>query len=457
MSGSSVVSYSPHRPSDVVGEYQTASADDVAKTVALAAEGQRRWWALGAQGRAEALAGAASTLRGRREEAVQLVVREVGKPVGEAAGEVARAISILEFYAQASFAPIGAQFPPSLTGLLYTERRPHGVAGLITPWNFPIAIPLWKAAPALACGNGVVLKASPDAPACAAFLAETLNRHLPENVFTVIHGGAEAGRALVDQADVISFTGSGAAGRLVALAATARGIPVQCEMGGQNAAIVLPDADPVATATLITAAAMGYAGQKCTATRRVIVVGDNTSFIDALTSAVARLDAADPGLRTTITGPVINEEARERVREAITLACDDGGRVAARGGEPGGDGWFLAPTLIDGLSPAHSLAQTETFGPLAIIQYADDPEDAVRLARGVPFGLVTSVHGRDIRQLQRTVDGLDTGLIKVNAPTTGVDFHAPFGGEKASSYGPREQGMAALDFYGYQRTVTLAA
>jgi alpha-ketoglutaric semialdehyde dehydrogenase len=455
-------SVSPQHPSDVIGEYPASSAADVAQAAATARAAQREWVGLGAAKRSAALAAIATELRGRADEAVTLVVREVGKPLGEAKGEVARAVSILEFYAQAAFAEIGSLYPPSLSGLLYTERRPHGVAGLITPWNFPLAIPLWKAAPALISGNAVVLKPSPDASACAELLGEIMSHHLPAGVFVVTPGGGEAGEAVVANCDVVSFTGSAAVGRAVSVAAATRGIPVQCEMGGQNAAIVLPDADPAATAALIAGAAMGYAGQKCTATRRVIVVGEHPEFIRELSAAVTRLAPIDPADPGAVVGPVINDRARQAVGAAIDRAVADGATVLAGGHQPeadgvDGNGLFVAPTLIDGLAPDHPLCREETFGPLAMVVHAPNLAAAIEVSNSVRYGLVTSIHGRDLDQILTAIKGVDTGLIKVNAPTTGVDFYAPFGGEKDSSRGPREQGMAALDFYSTTRTVTIAA
>jgi alpha-ketoglutaric semialdehyde dehydrogenase len=455
-SSSSIRSFSPQAPADLVGIYSTDTPDEIAQVVELARTAQRAWWALGAGRRSAALARAAAQLRTRRDEAVALVVREVGKPVGEAGGEVDRAISILDYYAQAAFAPVGAQFPPSLPGFLYTERRPHGVAGLITPWNFPLAIPLWKAAPALAAGNAVILKPSPDAVSCAALLAEIVAPPLPEGLFAVSFGGSDAGEAVVANADVVSFTGSALVGRHVAMAAAGRGVPVQCEMGGQNAAIVLDDADVATTAAMVARAAMGYAGQKCTATRRVIVVGSNNGFVDRLAAEIEGLKPEDPEEAASVVGPVINERACEAVLGAISLAEKDGGRVLAGGNRVERAGWFVQPTLIDGLAPDHLLAKEETFGPFTLVQRAANLREAVELANGVRFGLVTSVHGRDLDQILEAVISIESGLIKVNAPTTGVDFYAPFGGEKSSSYGPREQGMAALEFYGSTRTVTVA-
>jgi aldehyde dehydrogenase (NAD+) len=452
-------SVSPQRPADVIAEIPTAGAREIAAAVTAARTAQRDWWGAAAGVRASALTAAARALADRAEEATDLVVREVGKPIGEAAGEVARGVAILEYYAQAAYAPLGSTLPPSMPGLLYTERRPHGVAGLITPWNFPIAIPLWKAAPALAAGNAVLLKPSPDATATALWLRDLIASALPEGLLNVLPGGPEVGAAVVEAADVVSFTGSAAVGRAVTVAAATRGVAVQAEMGGQNAAIVLADADPAFAAGQIASAAMGFAGQKCTATRRVIVVGGHgrvATVTDALVAAVRALPPGDPATAGVLVGPVIAPHARDRVLHAADVVTSAGGRVLHGGEAPDLEGWYVTPTLVSGIAPDHPLAQEETFGPFAVLQPAADVDEAVRLAEGVRYGLVTSVHGRDLGQVLTAVRGVQTGLVKVNAPTTGVDFWAPFGGERDSSYGQREQGQAALDFYASTRTVTLA-
>jgi aldehyde dehydrogenase (NAD+) len=329
------------------------------------------------------------------------------------------------------------------------------VAGLITPWNFPDAIPLWKPAPALAFGNAVVLKPSPEATALALRLAELLAPALPDGLFQVLPGGAETGRAILDGVDCMSFTGSVAVGRQVAVAATERGIPSQAELGGLNASIVLADADPLRAATVIAGAAMGYAGQKCTATSRAIVVGDPGPFTDALVAAVDGLAIGDPAENTTVVGPVITDQARRRVVEAAEGAVASGGRLLTGGRASDGDGWFVAPTLVGGLGPEARLAQEEVFGPIAVVLAVADEDEAVRVANGVRYGLVGSVFTRDLDRALRLTERLDTGLIRVNAPTSGVDFLAPFGGEKDSSFGPREQGKAARDLYTSTRTITI--
>ncbi|MBJ7596181.1 MAG: aldehyde dehydrogenase family protein [Candidatus Dormibacteraeota bacterium] len=457
MSEQRLVSRSPQQPADVVAEAATTTPAEVQAAATRARTAQAEWAVAGAAGRSAALRIAGDGLVAHAAQLEDLIVREVGKPRLEARGEVARSVAILHYYAQQTLDPVGDAYPPSGRGLLYTERRPHGVAGLITPWNFPLAIPLWKAAPALAVGNAVLLKPSTQALACARFLEQILADALPENLFRILPGEAETARALLDAADVVSFTGSSGVGRSVAVAAAGRGVPVQAEMGGQNAAIVLPDAHVEQTAAMLAGAAMGFAGQKCTATRRVLVVGDAGSFTDALVTAVQKLAPADPSETGTSVGPLITEAARDAVVSATQEARRTGGRVLAGGTvPPPADGWFLAPTVVDGLAPEHRLACEETFGPFVTVFAAASLDEAVRICNEVRYGLVTSIHGDDLGTVLKAVSTLDTGLIKVNAPTTGVDFYVPFGGEKASSHGPREQGKAGMAFYSSIRTITIA-
>jgi aldehyde dehydrogenase (NAD+) len=387
----------------------------------------------------------------------ELVVREVGKPVAEAGGEVARGVAILRYFAQQALMPEGEVFPSADgVSLLHTRRRPHGLVGLITPWNFPLAIPLWKASPALAFGNAVILKPAPQAPAVALRLAELFAGALPDGVLQVLTGLSGTGEAVVDAVDAVSFTGSVAAGRAVARRAVARGIPVQCEMGGQNAAIVLPDADQDAAAAAIAAAAMGYAGQKCTATSRVIVVGDPGPFAERLAAAVEALPFGHPADPATVVGPVIEARPRDAIRAAVRRACGGGARLLAGTRQPDGEGWFQAPTLLADVPTGDDLLSEEYFGPVCVLLTAASPEEALRMANDVRHGLVAAVYTRELGAALALANRLDVGMVKVNAPTTGVDFHAPFGGDKESSYGPREQGPAARDFYTRTVTVTLS-
>ncbi|MEO3813599.1 aldehyde dehydrogenase family protein [Sphaerisporangium sp. B11E5] len=444
-----VESRSPQDPADVVARVETAGAAGVSAAVERARGAQAGWARANAAERAAALTAAADAVAGAAGELAALVVREVGKPIAEAKGEVARSVAILRYYAQQVFDPAGAVYEPSGAGLAYTRKRPHGVAGLITPWNFPLAIPLWKAAPALAFGNAVVLKPAPQATATALRLAELLG--LPEGLFHVVPGDAEEGGALVDAADVVSFTGSAAVGRKVSVAAAGRGVTVQAEMGGQNAAIVLADANLEAAAAQIAAAAFGYAGQKCTATKRIITVGNAEEVREALVAAVAKLGVGDPADPGTAVGPLIEESARDRVVSAAA-----GARVLTGGEALDRDGWFAAPTLVDGAPDDHLLACEEVFGPICLVQDVSTVDEAVALANGVRYGLVSAVYTGDLDRALDVSARLDTGLVKVNSPTSGVDFYMPFGGVKDSSYGPREQGKAAQDFYTTTHTVALA-
>jgi aldehyde dehydrogenase (NAD+) len=450
-----ISSRSPQQPGDVVVTVEETSPVAVQAAVDRARKAQLEW-SRNAAGRSVALSAAADAVQAAAGELADLMVREVGKPLLEAEGEVARSVAILRYYAQQAFDPVGEVHEPSSAGLLFSRRRPHGVAGLITPWNFPLAIPLWKAAPALAFGNTVVLKPAPEATASALRLAELLDGVLPAGAFEVTPGDVASGEALVAAADVVSFTGSVAAGRAVAAAATGRGRPVQAEMGGQTPAVVLPDADLGAAAAMIAGAAAGFAGQKCTATKRVVVVGDPAPFRDAFVAAVEALAVGDPADASTVVGPVIDSGARDKVVAAARSAVDAGGRVLTGGRAVERDGWFVAPTVVEGAPMDHLLACDEVFGPICLLQQADSLAEALVVANGVEYGLVAGLYTADLNAALTAGERLEAGLVKVNAPTSGVDFYLPFGGQKASSLGGREQGKAARDFFTSVHTVTIA-
>jgi len=458
MTDAPVRSSNPARPGDLVVEVPATSAAEVAAAADAARAAQQEWAAQPPTARATALSAAADAVAAASEELTALMVREVGKPLVEARGEAARAVAILRYYAQQVLDPDGETYPAPGDTLLMARRRPRGVAGLITPWNFPFAIPLWKAAPALAFGNAVLLKPAPESTGCALRLAELLGDVLPDGLLAVVPGGAETGQAVVGQADVVSFTGSVAAGAKVREAAGA--VPVQCEMGGQNASVVLPDADVDGTAAVLAGAAMGYAGQKCTATSRVVVVDDGHGFTerfaDAFATAVTKLGTGAPEEDGVTVGPVISERARDAVLAAAREAEGSGGRVLTGGSAPQREGWFVEPTLVAGVDPDARVAQEEVFGPFAAVLGVQDADEAVRVANGVRYGLAAAVFTRDLGHALNLADRLDAGLVRVNAATSGVDFYAPFGGVKESSYGPREQGKAARDLYTQVHTVTIS-
>ncbi|MGH7911474.1 MAG: aldehyde dehydrogenase family protein [Candidatus Dormibacteraceae bacterium] len=453
-----IVSRSPYTPSDVVIEVAAWGEKEIAQGAGAARAAGDLWRHQPAPGRATALRRAGETVAQHAGELADLIIREVAKPRAEAHGEVARAVAILDYFAQQALDPDGETYPsPDGTSLLFARHRPRGVVTLITPWNFPIAIPVWKAAPALAYGNAVLLKPAPEATAVALRLAELLQPLLPEGLFQVAPGDALTAQGLLRASDAVSFTGSTAAGHAVAVAAAEAGIPAQCEMGGQNASVVLADADLERAATQIAWSAFAYAGQKCTATSRVVVVGRTDPVVEALAAATEKLPVGDPAAPETQVGPLIDEPARARMLEAAREAEHAGGRVLTGGDAAEGEGWMVQPTLITGLAPDAALNQREVFAPFATILPARDLGEALAIVNGVEYGLVTSVYTKDVPSVLAIADRLDTGMVKVNSPTAGVDFYAPFGGEKRSSQGPREQGKAAREFYTTTHTFTISA
>jgi acyl-CoA reductase-like NAD-dependent aldehyde dehydrogenase len=451
-----VTSVNPHDPADVVGEWEGAGSAGADAAVGRAALAALEWRETTGAARAKALADAAAALEQRSAALAGLVVREVGKPVSEAPAEVARAVAILRYYAQAALDPDGETLPAAHPDQLLLARHvPVGVAALITPWNFPVAIPLWKAAPSLAFGNATLLKPSSAAAATALALGEIITPHLPPGVFQVVLGGGETATALIDHPGVaaVSFTGSSAVGMQVSVRAAARGCRVQAEMGGQNPSVVLAGADLDRAAATIAYAAMGYAGQKCTATSRVIVADAvYGEFRDAVTAAIEALKVIDPADEKTLVGPVIDAGARSA---ALAAVAESGGRVLTGGMALDEPGFYVAPTLVELDEPAGPLATEEVFAPVAALIKAGSADAAVSIANGVRYGLVASVFTSDLGEALRLTRRLEAGMVRVNAPTSGVDFNAPFGGAKDSSYGPREQGQAARAFYTESQTVLI--
>jgi acyl-CoA reductase-like NAD-dependent aldehyde dehydrogenase len=449
-----IESINPHRPSDVVEEFEPAGPEGADRAVGRAVDGLAEWRGATAHARGRSMGDVASDLEREAEDLAGLMVREVGKPVTEARAELARAVAIWRYYAQLILAADGETYPASAEHQwLLVRRHPIGVCALITPWNFPVAIPSWKAAPAIGYGNAIVLKPAPAATAVAERLVEVANRHLPSGVWELVRGNAETGEPLLDHRDVaaVSFTGSVPVGRAVARRVAGRGARVQCEMGGQNPSIVLADADLDNAAATIAYAAMGYAGQKCTATSRVIVQESSyPEFRDRLVSAVEDLGVTDPESEGCLVGPMIAGEARTGALEAL----QKGGGTILTGGEAlDHEGFYLAPTLVELDDPSSLLAKEEVFAPVAVLLKSRSIDEAIRVANEVKYGLVAAIFTKDIRGAMDFADRVEAGLIRVNAPTSGVDYHAPFGGTKASSIGPREQGLAAREFYTETRTL----
>ena len=450
-------SINPHQPSDVIGEFAEAGQGGVEEAVSRAREAFFEWSEQSAIFRGHTLARMADETEERAEELAQLTVREVGKPIGEARAELSRAVAILRYYAQLVLAPDGETFPATQsTDWLIARRYPAGVCGLLTPWNFPVAIPVWKAAPALGYGNTVVLKPAPESTVTAQLLAEILSRYLPEGAFQLVAGDAETGESLVNHPDVaaVSFTGSTEVGRMVAQQVVGRGAKVQCEMGGQNPSVVLAGADLDGAAQTIAYAAMGYAGQKCTATSRVIV--EDAVYEDMrerLVAAVEGLEVVDPENESCQVGPLIEEASRNSAVDALERA---GGNLLTGGKQLDSDGFYLEPTLVEIENPQNPLAQEEVFAPVTALLRVGSTEEAVRLANDVRQGLVAAVFTNDLDKAMTLGGRLEAGLVRVNASTAGVDYHVPFGGSKESGIGPKEQGLAARDFYTETRTILIS-
>jgi alpha-ketoglutaric semialdehyde dehydrogenase len=450
----------PSDRTDVVAEVPEGVADDVASAVGAARTALDGWRALSGPARAEHLYRWAAAIAARQEELGQLLSREVGKPIGEARGEVGRCVMILRYYAGEAVRSLGEMIPAQTGGALqFTLREPLGVVALITPWNFPIAIPVWKAAPALAFGNTVVLKPAEASSNVATALAETAAAAgLPAGVFNVVLGsGGVIGRDLIGADDVraVSFTGSSAVGALVAAQAAQRNIRYQTEMGGKNVAIVMPDADLRQAAILTAAGAMRYAGQKCTATSRVVVAKEiEAPFLDSLRAEIEKLPLGPVSDASSAVGPVISDQSRTSIR-AVLDGLD--GEPFYAGTVPTTDvfdrGFWVAPTVIRHVAADSVLAQKELFGPVLAELTAEDLDHAIELANGTPYGLSATLFTRDIRAALRYIDRIHAGLVRVNGDTTGVDPHAPFGGMKGSSSGSREQGPAAREFYTEIKTV----
>ncbi|HEY5058757.1 MAG TPA: aldehyde dehydrogenase family protein [Gaiellaceae bacterium] len=452
-SGGAYERRNPSKPEETVGRFAESDTTDVAEAVAAAAAAAASWAATPAPARGRFLAAAARALEARLEQVAQDMTREMGKPIREARGEAGRGVAILDFFAGEGQRPVGEVYEQSgSTNPVYTLRRPVGVVGLITPWNFPAAIPLWKAAPALAYGNTVVLKLALDAPRTGLHLAECFaEAKLPAGVLNVLTGpGATAGAAIVGDPRVtaVSFTGSVEVGTAVRDAVTRRGARVQLELGGHNPLVVARDAKLEAAVEAAYAGAFWSAGQKCTATRRIYVQRDiYDEFRALLLARVAAGRVGDPTSPETEVGPLVNERQLAQVLAAIARGRDEGGTVLAGGERLNLNGYFVAPTVFENVGDDAYLSCEEVFGPVTSLYRFDDLDEALHRANAGVFGLAASIFTQDVTAVRRFVNGLRAGILHVNSQTAGADVHVPFGGTKGSGFGPHEQGRAAIEFY----------
>ncbi|CAA9568483.1 MAG: Aldehyde dehydrogenase [uncultured Thermomicrobiales bacterium] len=462
-SGGTFENRSPADTDDLVGHFAASAGEDVERAVTAAAEAAAGWRATSPLARAAILSKAADIIMSRVEQIGRELTREEGKTLKEGIGETTRAAQILRYYAGDAQQPDGEHYPSvSLTTLLYTVREPLGVVAVITPWNFPIAIPTWKVAPALAYGNTVVLKPASFTPLCAVRLAEALQEAgLPPGVLNLVTGSAkDTGDALVRDPRVtaITFTGSNEVGQSLKYVAAETGAKLQLELGGKNPAIVLADADLDHALTHVVNGAMMSTGQKCTATSRAIVdrrVADR--FTGMLTDRIAGLKVGDPLDAGTTIGPLISADSADRVATEIERAASDGATLLTGGDRPDDAGTrrghFLRPALFGDVASESRLGQEELFGPVLGVLAVDGMDEAISVANNVRFGLSASLFTRDLGRALRFARDIQAGIVHINSETAGAEPQVPFGGMKGSSSYSREQGKAAREFFTQVKTV----
>lgn len=466
-------SYAPNtNPSDladVIGEYAQGEAADVDAAVAAAAAAFPAWSTSGIQVRSDALDKIGTEILARKEELGELLAREEGKVRGEAIGEVMRAGQIFKFFAGECLRLAGELLPSVRPGIgVEITREPIGVVGLITPWNFPIAIPAWKIAPALAFGNCVVLKPADLVPGCAWALTDIIHRSgIPAGVFNLVMGrGRVIGEALVRHPGVaaISFTGSVGVGRGIAAACVENGKKVQLEMGGKNPQVVLDDADLRQAVELSAQSAFYSTGQRCTASSRLIVTDKiYPAFVEALQARIEAIRVGAALAAGTDMGPVVSQAQLEQDLAYIEIGKAEGARLVSGGARvachtgSGREGYFLAPTLFADTTPAMRINREEIFGPVASVIRVKDYDEALAVANDTEFGLSAGIATTSLKHATHFKRHAQAGMVMVNLPTAGVDYHVPFGGRKGSSYGPREQGRYAQEFFTTVKTAyTLA-
>ena len=466
---STSANFNPSNLADVIGEYAQADADGLNAAVLAAQAAFPAWSVSGIQARSDALDKIGAEILARREELGILLSREEGKTKPEGIGEVTRAGHIFKFFAGECLRLSGETLPSVRPGIgVEITREPVGVVGLITPWNFPIAIPAWKVAPALAFGNCVILKPADLVPGSAWALAEIISRSgIPAGVFNLVMGsGRVIGDAMVNHAGInaISFTGSVGVGSRIAEACAKILKKVQLEMGGKNPQIVLDDADLAQAVELSAQSAFYSTGQRCTASSRLIVTDKiYPAFIEALKARMARIKVGDALAAGTDIGPVSSQAQLEQDLSYIEIGKAEGATLAA-GGERiechtgnGAEGFFMAPALFSESTAGMRINREEIFGPVASVIRVTDYEAALLTANDTPFGLSAGIATTSLKYATHFKRHSQAGMVMVNLPTAGVDYHVPFGGRKGSSYGPREQGKYAQEFFTTVKTAyTLA-
>ena len=443
----------PSNTDDVVGEYASATAEQVEQAVAAARAAFPAWSRSPIQNRADMLEKIGNEILERRDELGRLLAREEGKPLADGVGEATRAGHIFKFFGGEVLRLQGEKLASTRPGVeIEITREPIGVVGLITPWNFPIAIPAWKIAPALAYGNCVVLKPAELTPGCAWALADIISRAgIPEGVFNLVMGsGSKIGSALIGAVDALSFTGSVPTGRKVAAQAVERMIKFQLEMGGKNPLVVLDDADLETAVSIAVNGAYFQTGQRCTASSRMVVTqGIHDRFVDAVADRISKLVVGDALKPETQMGPAVDQRQLDQNLKYVAIGQEEGARKVFGGDRLNRDtpGFYMSPCLFAETTNDMRVNREEIFGPVGTVIRVKDYEEALHVANDTQFGLSAGIATTSLKHANHFRANSQAGMVMVNLPTAGVDYHVPFGGRKASSYGPREQGRYAAEFY----------
>jgi acyl-CoA reductase-like NAD-dependent aldehyde dehydrogenase len=455
----------PSNTAEVVGLYARATAEETKQAIAAAKAAFPAWSRSGILERHAILSKASQEILARKQELGELLSREEGKTLPEGIGEVTRAAQIFDFFAGEVLRLAGEVLPSVRPGVgVEITREPIGVIGIITPWNFPIAIPTWKMAPALAYGNTVVIKPADLVPGSTWAIVDILVRAgLPKGVLNLVMGkGSVVGQTMLDSKDVnaISFTGSVGTGKRVAAASIEVGRKFQLEMGGKNPTVVLDDADLKVAVETVAQSAFFSTGQRCTASSRVIVTeGIHDAFVDALCERTKNLRVGDALAKDTEIGPVVDPSQLKQDMDYIGIGQDEGAELRAGGQRVNAptEGYFLQPALFTGVTNQMRIAREEIFGPVAAVIKVKDYEEALFTANDTEFGLSAGIVTTSLKYATHFKRNAEAGMVMVNVPTAGVDFHVPFGGRKGSSYGSREQGKYAAEFFTVVKTAYTAA
>jgi len=456
-SSRTVVNINPANSDDILGTVRQATRDEARAAVEAAVESFSSWRATPAPIRGRIVARAARLMEERKEELAEILTREEGKTIAESRGELQRSINVAEFCAGESRRMNGETIQSELPlNFAYTIKQPLGVVACVTPWNFPVAIPVWKIAPALVAGNTVVFKPATLTPATAVRIVELLEEAgVPAGVLNLVLGsGSDAGDEIINHPAVkaVSFTGSNPVGIRLYEQVSRRGAKVQCEMGGKNPVVIMEDADLDLAVESTAQGAFGSSGQRCTATSRAVVVNEIAEeFVERIAARAKSMRIGAGGDPATEMGPSIDESQFKTVLRYIDIGREDGATLVCGGSRATGarldKGYFVHPTVFDHVTPDMRIAREEIFGPVLSVLRVKNFDQAMQVANDCEYGLSSAIFTNDAARIFRFVDEIETGMTHINSPTTGGEAHIPFGGIKGTGIGDREQGSTALDFY----------